>query len=378
MASSILQGVVSPSVGQGLINAFAQGSDIYNTNKAAQLNRQGAQQRMSENDYQSALRKIQVANNLAKKALTLPPEQRGQLLVDSSGALQSLGFTPDDLANTPLDDQGLQNLIAQTDSALQASGGNTGGDVQQAQYVSGLGYLQQLRNGQVTLAELTPEQQAKVKAALEAEAGRQAEAYGLKTRTGLEARTEMEPTLRTRVTEAEQGVRMATEPQLQSEVAKARQLAVDEAKKLTKQQGQLSKIDDANRIYNSLGDSDLDLIYGSGEKWYPEVLRSQKGIDLMAQRDQLIGMLNLAARGELQGQGSITESEAASVLAAATTLGNPNVSPAEARTALDSAMARIYGGAGKQFTPKDQGGSGTGAMTQGIFKSKSGIQFEVK
>jgi hypothetical protein len=173
------------------------------------------------------------------------------------------------------------------------------------------------------------------------------------TRTPLTTAAEVsgnQATIKTAVTQAEQNVKGATEPKIQAEVAKARQLAVDEAKKLTKQQGQLSKIDDANRIYKSLGDSDLDLIYGSGEKWYPEVLRSQKGIDLMAQRDQLVGMLNLAARGELQGQGSITEGEGAAVLAAATTLGNPNVSPAEARQALDSAMERIYGGAGKEFT----------------------------
>jgi hypothetical protein len=68
-------------------------------------------------------------------------------------------------------------------------------DVQQAQYVEGLGYVQQLRNGQVTMAELSPDQQAKVRAALEAQAGRQAEAYGLKTRTGLEVKEELEPGL---------------------------------------------------------------------------------------------------------------------------------------------------------------------------------------
>lgn len=189
-------------------------------------------------------------------------------------------------------------------------------------------------------------------------------------------------TIKTAVAQAEQDVKGATEPKIQAEVAKARQLATDEANKLTKQQGQLSKIDDANRIYKSLGDSDLDLIYGAGEKWYPEVLRSQKGIDLMAQRDQLVGMLNIASRGELQGQGSITETEGAAVLAAATTLGNPNISPSEARKALDSAMDKIYGGAGKTFTKKYSSQNDGSATAQGAngntFTSKSGIKIQVE
>jgi len=66
-------------------------------------------------------------------------------------------------------------------------------DVQQAQYVEGLGYVQQLRNGQVTMAELSPDQQAKVRAALESQAGRQVEVYGLKTHAGLEVKGELEP-----------------------------------------------------------------------------------------------------------------------------------------------------------------------------------------
>lgn len=87
-------------------------------------------------------------------------------------------------------------------NAYAAASGAGSRDVQQAQYVEGLGYVQQLRNGQVTMAELTPDQQEKVKAALDAQAGRQAEAYGLKTRTGLETKLELEPGLERQKTEA--------------------------------------------------------------------------------------------------------------------------------------------------------------------------------
>jgi len=374
MANSILQGVISQPV--DLAGAFSRGQQMYNSNQNAQLDQQRAKQDISEVDYQKNFRKLQIANRLAKQAIGLPQEARSKLMQDYSGALMSVGFTQEDLANTPLDDAGLQNLIAQTDSVIQASGKGNENDVQQAQYVEGLGYVQQLRNGQVTMAELSPEQQAKVKQALNAQAGRQAQAYGQKTAAGLDQHLAYDPTIKRSVMEAEQDVKLGTEPQIEFEVSKARQLATDEAKKITKQQGQMSKIGDASRIYKSLGDSDLEMIYGKGEKWYPEVLRSQKGVDMIAQRDQLIGMLNLAARGELAGQGSITESEGATVIAAATTLGNPNISPKEAREALDLAMSKIYGGAGEKFSPDKQSQGGSN-IAPNIHTSKSGIKFEV-
>jgi hypothetical protein len=221
MAYSVLQGVQSPNAGQGLLDAFSSGQDI----RAKTLTNQARQQGLGEGEYQASLRKIQIANKLAQKALTLQPEGRMKLMQDYYGALQAVGFTPEDLAGTPLDDAGLQNLIAQTDSVLRGSGVNNATDVQQSHLVPGLGFLQQLRNGQINLAELTPEQQAKVKAALEAEAAIQAEAYGLKTRTGLEVRTSLEPTLKGAVTEAQQRVMGATEPQIQSEIERQKQAA---------------------------------------------------------------------------------------------------------------------------------------------------------
>lgn len=229
MANSILQGVVSPNVGQGLLNAFAQGQDIYNSNQAAQLNRQAAQQRMSENDYQTALRKIQVANNLAKKALSMPPEQRQQLLIDSSGALQSLGFTPDDLANTPLDDQGLQNLIAQTDSALQASGGGT--RVQSSQILDDGTTVQVMNDGSV---RVTDSAGGILSGKAATDAIRAAQEYGTRlqgsraaerTRETLSERQVYEPELKRSIKEQEQGVIARTEPQIKASEKTATQSA---------------------------------------------------------------------------------------------------------------------------------------------------------
>lgn len=193
MANSILQGVISQPV--DLAGAFSRGQQMYNSNQNAQLDQQRAKQDIGEVDYQKNVRKLQIANRLAKQAIGLPQEARSKLMQDYSGALMSVGFTQEDLANTPLDDAGLKNLIAQTDSVIQAGAKGNEKDVQQAQYVEGLGYVQQLRNGQVTMAELSPEQQAKVKQALNAQAGRQAQAYGQKQTAGLLAEAELAPSI---------------------------------------------------------------------------------------------------------------------------------------------------------------------------------------
>lgn len=125
MAGSILEGVRSPSVGQGFLDAMQQGGQIYGQRQTNQLR----QQQIGEGEYQANLRKIQVANKLAQKALSLPPEARGQLISQYSGVLTSVGFTQEDLAATPLDDAGLQNLVAQTESVIRA---NMPQDVQQS------------------------------------------------------------------------------------------------------------------------------------------------------------------------------------------------------------------------------------------------------
>lgn len=154
----------------------------------------------------------------------------------------------------------------------------------------------------------------------------------------------------------------AGKAKIAAEIAAAKAEAQAKVAKSIKDTAQSGKLGDADNLYKNLGDADLDLIYGKGEKWYPEFFRSQKGIDLIAQRDQLVGMLNLAARGQLQGQGAVSDTEAKAILQSATTLADPNISPVLARDALDSAMESIYRGAGKDF----EGGSGKGSMTPSI------------
>ncbi len=151
------------------------------------------------------------------------------------------------------------------------------------------------------------------------------------------------------VREYEIAPKITDTPEYKSAVTRAIEETKAAVQKQVQQQGQDYKLDDANRIYSELKGADLDKIYGYGEKWYPEFLRSQSGINLIAQRDQLVSMLKLAARGELKGQGPITEGEQGILSDAVTALGNPNISPNLAKTYLEAAMKTLYRNAGKTF-----------------------------
>lgn len=139
--------------------------------------------------------------------------------------------------------------------------------------------------------------------------------------------------------------------EIETIVTTARETAKKDVEKKVTQEGQKTKLNQADEIYQELKKADLDKIYGFGESLYPDFLRSEEGVTLQAKRDQLIGMLKLAGRGELKGQGPITEGEQAIVAEAATILTNPNISPEAARKALDNAMEILYRNAGMEFAP---------------------------
>lgn len=357
----LTQGLQSPNVGQELLGAISQGKQIRSQslqNQGMQLQNLARQQDVSEMDFQTGLRKLQIINKLATNVKQLPMEQR-QAYVQSldRNMLNSVGISSQDLANAPLDDAGLDQLISQTGSVIQGAMPQQASmnRVQSSQILDDGTVVTVMSDGTVQVKDA----QGKVlsgqaatdaiRAAQEYSTSLQGQRAGSRTGATLDTRIEKEPKLKSDIKQAEQDVMLATEPELQRKIQDAKTFAKLEAEKRMAQSGQANKIEDADRIYKSLGNSDLDVIYGRGEQYYPEILRSQKGIDMIAQRDQLVGMLNLAARGELKGQGSITDQEAATVIKAATTLANPNISPELAREALDAAMDIIYRNAGKQF-----------------------------
>lgn len=143
----------------------------------------------------------------------------------------------------------------------------------------------------------------------------------------------------------------ADKAEIERQVTEARDLAKANAAKIVSEQGQFNKLEQADNVYSSLSEADLSKIYGFGESMYPDFLRSPEGAGLVAKRDQLVGMLTLAARGELKGQGPITEGEQAMLSKAATILTNENIPPELAKSELDEAMKILYRGAGQEFDP---------------------------
>ena len=131
-------------------------------------------------------------------------------------------------------------------------------------------------------------------------------------------------------------------PKIETAVGTAKQ----DVLRTTSEQTQAAKLPDARLSYNTLINADLSKIYGRGEGIFPDVLRSQEGIDLIAEKDKLLGMLKLGARGELKGQGPISDSETATLEQSVTTLSNPNISPEKARSALDLALGTLERSAG--------------------------------
>ena len=76
-------------------------------------------------------------------------------------------------------------------------------------------------------------------------------------------------------------------------------------------------------------------IYGRGEKFYPEIFRSQDSMDALALRDQIVGLVSLESREKLKGQGTITDSEAAALERSATILANPSISDKLAKAEIE-------------------------------------------
>jgi hypothetical protein len=66
----------------------------------------------------------------------------------------------------------------------------------------------------------------------------------------------------------------------------------------------------------------------------PEALRSQEAIDVIAELDQIRGLVSLESRQKLKGQGTISDSEAKTLERSATVLSNPLISDKLARKEL--------------------------------------------
>lgn len=151
---------------------------------------------------------------------------------------------------------------------------------------------------------------------------------------------------------AELDVEGQKRPQIEADITKARAEAEDLVQQTISKRSSSNTLGAAQLLRKNLT-GNLDSIYGRGESLYPNLLRSQKGIDLIADRDQLVGMLTLAGRGQLKGQGTLTDQEQKTVQQAITVLSNPDISPARAEIALNDAFTVLETSAGRPSTNKE-------------------------
>lgn len=159
----------------------------------------------------------------------------------------------------------------------------------------------------------------------------------------------------------------ALKPEIEADITEMKARAEQKVDTEFKQKAGGYKLEDAQSIYDNLSNSELGLIYGREEQFVPDSVRGQEGIDLMAQRDQLVGMIELGAASELKGQGSITENERAILRDAVTILKNKRISPSLAKIQLDRAMRVLMRNAGKA-TGDDKAGSSIGRFKIEVVK----------
>ena len=144
------------------------------------------------------------------------------------------------------------------------------------------------------------------------------------------------------------GVAKEKTPEFKGEVVAAQETAKTEAQQEAGQRTMEKKLPVVDELWGNVKDKDFDLIYGRGESIVPNLLRSQEGLDMQADIRQLVGMIKLGARGELKGQGTISDFESKMLGDAATVLEAQNISPEKARRAAEQAIEIIYRSAGRE------------------------------
>lgn len=348
-----------------LAGSYLSGKNAYQKGQMNDQAIQQNQQEISRADYEQAQQRLVVLGRLAEKAKELPLSERYAFAQSiNPELLQSVGIDPKTVSSQQLDDNSLNSLIALAKAHSPQSGQYRKESVSTNQ---GLMVFDPSTGSYVAAkgSDGSPLSAAQYDASL------QGQIAGAKAGATNQSDLAYDPEIERRKKQAVADVEASTRPAIEGAVTAARNTAEQEANKRQSQAVASDKLDDAEAIYSKLMNADLDKIYGRGESVYPELMRSQEGIDLIANRDQFVSMLKVGARGELKGQGAVSDSDAKTVSEAATILGNPNISPAAAKEASDRAIAALRRSAGKG---KPLGGSGQGSSAPGITGKTAGAK----
>lgn len=339
-----------------LAGAYLSGRNAY---QQGQLNDQAIkqnEQKISKADYEQATQRLMVMGRLAEKAKELPLNERYAFAQSiNPELLQSVGIDPKTVSSQQLDDNSLNSLISMARAHAPQS----------SQYrKESVSTNQGLMVFDPSTGSYVPAKGADGKplSAAQYDASLQGEIAGAKQ--GAQNRSDLtyKPEITRAVETTKADVELGTKPTIEAETTAARERASNAVNKENEQAGNAARLPEFDAAYDKLINADLDKIYGRGESLYPDYFRSQEGIDQKTYRDQLVSMLKLGARGQLKGQGAVSDSESKTLNESVSVLGNPDISPALAREALQRAKEAIYRSSGKG----SQGGSGKGSSTPGI------------
>lgn len=210
-------------IGQSILGGMQVNQNL----QRGKLQNQAMQQDITEVDYQTNMRNLQVMNRLLKQARQYPPEQRAAFAQSlDQNMLAAIGVTPDVLAQTPMDDAGLDQLIGQTDAVLSSV-------MPQSQVNAQFGAQETLKDEKGNLFFSTSKRDPRtgqvtgVVAAVDGSDTKPvgqlsvAGGYGL-TASERVGQLAAETGAKTKV---EQDIKAATEPQIQAEIEKGKQAA---------------------------------------------------------------------------------------------------------------------------------------------------------
>lgn len=133
-----------------------------------------------KSNFEQSARELDVLGQYAMAADEMTEDEFEGYKTSNSEALASLGV---DINNVTLEDAKNISTMAKGARRLQ------GNAVQQASYIDGLGYVQQLKSGEVRLQELTPDQKEKVKLATQEMADIKAESAAKKAEATASAKS---------------------------------------------------------------------------------------------------------------------------------------------------------------------------------------------
>lgn len=127
-----------------------------------------------------------------------------------------------------------------------------------------------------------------------------------------------------------------------------------EEKRKTAESKKATEVTEATQAVQTIDEllaGDVDLIYGSMEYLQPDFLRSQEGKNMLAKRDQISSLLELAAAGKLKGQGGVSEGERSILKESATMLKNQSISAEQAEIELKKARDIFEGKLRREGAP---------------------------